>query len=145
MDPSYPFRRCRDFPCPHRSTDGRQHRWYSFFDTFGSTMNSLPLFCKSKSKKTVGLAAFHGRTIKAHEIIGSAFDPAAQISKSILTVKTLLSPLSNEQVKVVRCLGLNYSDHAVSSLSSKLIHEIVFISDGGLYFRLKPKCLPQRM
>lgn len=62
----------------------------------------------------VGLAASYGRTIKAHEIIGSALDPGAQVSKNVLTVKSLLSPLANEQVKVVRCLGLNYSDHAVS-------------------------------
>ena len=64
--------------------------------------------------QTVGLAASHGKSILAHEIIGSALDPAAQVSKNILTVKTLLSPLANEEVKVVRCLGLNYSDHAVS-------------------------------
>jgi len=63
----------------------------------------------------IGLAVSHGRIIKAHEILGSALDPAAQISKSILTVKTLLSPLANEQVKIIRCLGLNYSDHAAEA------------------------------
>jgi hypothetical protein len=68
----------------------------------------------------VGLAASHGQTIKVNEIIGSALDPAAQLSNSILTVKTLLTPLENDQVKFVRCLGLNYSDHAVSLLSFNL-------------------------
>ena len=70
---------------------------------------------KNEYNNVVGLAASHGRTIKAYEIIGSALDPAAQISKTILNVKTLLSPLANEEIKVVRCLGLNYSDHAVTS------------------------------
>jgi len=63
----------------------------------------------------VGLAAYQGKPIKAYEIIGSALDPAATVSKKVLTVSRLLSPLSNEEIKVVRCLGLNYSDHAVSS------------------------------
>lgn len=61
----------------------------------------------------VGLASSKGKPIKAFEIVGSAFDPAAQVTKSVLTVKTLLSPLSREQIKIVRCLGLNYNDHAV--------------------------------
>lgn len=62
---------------------------------------------------TVGLAAHRGETIKAREIVGSALDPAAQVTGNILTVKQLLAPLSREEVKVVRCLGLNYADHAV--------------------------------
>jgi hypothetical protein len=45
--------------------------------------------------------------------VGSALDPAAQVTKKVLTVSKLLAPLSNEEIKVVRCLGLNYSDHAV--------------------------------
>ncbi|KAJ7821198.1 hypothetical protein B0H14DRAFT_2831904 [Mycena olivaceomarginata] len=63
----------------------------------------------------VGLAAFRGNAIKAHEIVGSALDPAAHLSKTVLTVKQLLSPLSREEVKYVRCLGLNYADHAAEA------------------------------
>ncbi|KAG6825872.1 hypothetical protein H0H93_016991, partial [Arthromyces matolae] len=59
-----------------------------------------------------GLAAYQRKGIKAFEILGSPLDPAAQVTSKVLTVKTLLTPLSREQVKVVRCLGLNYSDHA---------------------------------
>jgi len=33
----------------------------------------------------------------------------------VLTVKTLLAPLSNEEIGVVRGLGLNYSDHAAEA------------------------------
>lgn len=67
----------------------------------------------------VGLAAYNNSDpIKAYEIVGSALDPAAQVTSSVLTVKTLLAPLSNEEIKIVRCLGLNYSDHAVGTLHS---------------------------
>lgn len=61
----------------------------------------------------VGLAYHQGKAIKAREIVGSALDLAAQVSNNILTVKELLAPLAREEVKLVRCLGLNYADHAV--------------------------------
>ncbi|KDQ28432.1 hypothetical protein PLEOSDRAFT_1093612 [Pleurotus ostreatus PC15] len=60
----------------------------------------------------VGLAFHEGKVIKAYEIVGSALDPSSQVSGNVLTVKHLLSPLSNEEIKIVRCLGLNYADHA---------------------------------
>ncbi|KAJ7055099.1 fumarylacetoacetate hydrolase [Mycena amicta] len=63
----------------------------------------------------VGLAASRGGVIKAHEIVGSALDTAAQVTSRVLTVKQLLSPLAREDVKYVRCLGLNYSDHAAEA------------------------------
>ncbi|KAG1803146.1 hypothetical protein EV424DRAFT_1434374 [Suillus variegatus] len=60
-------------------------------------------------RTTVGLAAWNKQTIRAYEISGSAFDPASRVTSNILTVEKLLSPLSREEMKVVRCLGLNYS------------------------------------
>lgn len=66
----------------------------------------------------VGFAAYQGKTIEAYEIVGSALDPAAQVTDNVLTVKTLLSPLTAREVGIVRCLGLNYSDHAVGALAS---------------------------
>lgn len=63
----------------------------------------------------VGLAAHQGGLIRAKEIVGSALDPTAAVTSRVLTVKTLLSPLSREQVKLVRCLGLNYKDHAAEA------------------------------
>ena len=62
---------------------------------------------------TVGLAFHQKKLIKAYEILGSALDPAAPVTKNVLTVKQLLAPLSREEVGLVRCLGLNYADHAV--------------------------------
>jgi hypothetical protein len=61
----------------------------------------------------VGLAVANQKQIFAHEIQGSPFDPAAQLSQNMLSVKTLLSPLTREQIGLARCLGLNYADHAV--------------------------------
>ena len=65
----------------------------------------------------VGLAAWNKQTIKAYDIVGSALDPAAQVTNTVLTVKELLAPLSRDELKIVRCLGLNYSDHAVCLVS----------------------------
>ncbi|KAF9006712.1 hypothetical protein BDQ17DRAFT_1352250 [Cyathus striatus] len=74
----------------------------------------------------VGLAAYERLLIKAYEITGAALDPAAQVTGNILTVQTLLSPLSNEEIKVVRCLGLNYSDHAEEAKLAKPAFPILF-------------------
>ncbi|KIK53291.1 hypothetical protein GYMLUDRAFT_207500 [Collybiopsis luxurians FD-317 M1] len=63
----------------------------------------------------VGVAAHKGTPIKAYEIIGSALDLTAQVTQKVLTVKYLLSPLSRREVGFVRCLGLNYSDHAAEA------------------------------
>ncbi|KAG1906849.1 uncharacterized protein F5891DRAFT_999019 [Suillus fuscotomentosus] len=60
----------------------------------------------------VGLAAWNKQTIRAYEISGSTLDPASRVTSNILTVEKLLSPLSREEMKVVRCVGLNYSDLA---------------------------------
>ncbi|KAH9947212.1 fumarylacetoacetate hydrolase [Amylocystis lapponica] len=61
----------------------------------------------------VGLAFHRKEPIKAYEILGSALDPAAQVTTNVLTVKELLAPLDRSQVGgFVRCLGLNYADHA---------------------------------
>lgn len=64
---------------------------------------------------SVGLAVHRKQLVKAFEIAGSALDPSARVTKNVLTVKALLAPLAREEVKLVRCLGLNYADHAVSS------------------------------
>ena len=70
---------------------------------------------------SVGLAFYQQKTIKAYEISGSAFDPSTQVTSNILTVKNLLTPLAREEIKVVRCLGLNYSDHAVGRFDCGLL------------------------
>ncbi|KAG6856041.1 hypothetical protein H0H87_008145 [Tephrocybe sp. NHM501043] len=92
----------------------------------------------------VGLAAYHGAPIKAFEIIGSALDPAAQVTTKVLTVKSLLTPLSREEVKVVRCLGLNYSDHAEEAHLPKPDFPILFFKPvTALIGPLAPVIIPK--
>lgn len=58
----------------------------------------------------VGLAAVEGVPISARLIAGSLYDGV--VSDTTMTVKQLLPPISIDQGKVIRCLGLNYRDHA---------------------------------
>ncbi|PAV20787.1 fumarylacetoacetate hydrolase [Pyrrhoderma noxium] len=74
----------------------------------------------------IGLAYHNKQTIQAREIIGSALDPTSQVSQTILTVKELLAPLDRDEVKLVRCLGLNYSDHAAEANMAKPAAPILF-------------------
>ena len=87
----------------------------------------------------VGLAIFEKKTVKAYEIAGSALDPSAYVTKKVLTVKHLMEPLERSkrfairvsdakpyyhvlgEVKLVRCLGINYKDHAVRTSSCEAI------------------------
>jgi len=62
------------------------------------------------TSRDIGLDSFEGREIKAYLINGSIFN--GEVTKHILTVKQLLSPVSKEDCNYIRCLGLNYSDHA---------------------------------
>ncbi|RPD67525.1 fumarylacetoacetate hydrolase [Lentinus tigrinus ALCF2SS1-7] len=78
------------------------------------------------SKLDVGLAFHQKKPIKAYEIIGSALDPKSQVTKNVLTVKELLAPLSREEVGLVRCLGLNYADHAAEANLAKPTYPVLF-------------------
>ncbi|KAH8585708.1 fumarylacetoacetate hydrolase [Bisporella sp. PMI_857] len=61
----------------------------------------------------VGLNIFEGVVVKAYLIVGTIFD--GQITETILTVKHLLSPIDRELCNYIRCLGLNYKDHAAEA------------------------------
>jgi hypothetical protein len=61
--------------------------------------------------RDVGLDSVQGHPIKAYMINGTIFD--GQVLKDqILTVRQLLSPVAPEKCNYIRCLGLNYVDHA---------------------------------
>lgn len=51
------------------------------------------------------------RTRQARIITGSVFGKH-EVTDQVATVRLLLSPLAREDVKAVRCLGLNYALHA---------------------------------
>ncbi|KAI0757987.1 fumarylacetoacetate hydrolase [Fomes fomentarius] len=78
------------------------------------------------SKLDVGLAFHQKKPIKAYEIVGSAFESSAQVTKNVLTVKELLAPLSRDEVGLVRCLGLNYADHAQEANLPKPTYPVLF-------------------
>lgn len=62
------------------------------------------------TSRDVGLDSLQGKKIEAYLINGSIFN--ADVTSHVYTVKQLLSPVSTEECNYIRCLGLNYSDHA---------------------------------
>jgi hypothetical protein len=51
----------------------------------------------------------------------SVLDLSAKKTGDIKTIKKLLSPISRQEVGTIRCIGLNYRDHAVSVIPSQRI------------------------
>ncbi|KAI9836034.1 MAG: hypothetical protein M1819_001645 [Sarea resinae] len=64
----------------------------------------------AKLHPDAGLSWEQGKEIKAKLIRGSIYD--GQVTSKELTVSQLLEPITAEQTRIVRCLGLNYRDHA---------------------------------
>jgi 2-keto-4-pentenoate hydratase/2-oxohepta-3-ene-1,7-dioic acid hydratase in catechol pathway len=62
------------------------------------------------TSRDVGLDSVNGTKIEAYLINGTIFD--GEVTDQILTVKQILSPVSMEDCNYIRCLGLNYMDHA---------------------------------
>ncbi|KAL3447766.1 hypothetical protein BJX65DRAFT_307819 [Aspergillus insuetus] len=60
--------------------------------------------------RDVGQDSVNGTAIAAYLIDGTIFD--GRVTEHIMHVKELLSPVSTEQCNYIRCLGLNYIDHA---------------------------------
>ncbi|TVY56438.1 Fumarylacetoacetate hydrolase domain-containing protein 2 [Lachnellula cervina] len=58
----------------------------------------------------VGLSLFKGEKVAANLINGSAF--SGTVTEKVLHIKQLLSPLAASDVPIIRCMGLNYRDHA---------------------------------
>lgn len=83
------------------------------------------------TSRDIGLDAVNGVEISAYLIDGNIFDGrvtnqilhvkqvrlnqfsfSQQTRKSLLTIIQLLLPVPREQCDYIRCLGLNYADHA---------------------------------
>ncbi|KAL7908466.1 hypothetical protein GGI35DRAFT_470099 [Trichoderma velutinum] len=62
------------------------------------------------TSRDVGIDCLNGVEVKALLINGDIFN--GTVTNNILTVDHLLSPVSREQCNYIRCLGLNYKDHA---------------------------------
>lgn len=66
-----------------------------------------------KAHPDLGTATFEKRKITAHLITGSIFD--GTVTPRTMTVSQLLPPISVDEVPLIRCLGLNYRDHAIEA------------------------------
>ena len=62
------------------------------------------------TSRDVGLDSLEGKEIKAYLINGTIY--AGEVTDKVYTVKQLLSPVSVAECNYIRCLGLNYMDHA---------------------------------
>ncbi|KAM0513706.1 hypothetical protein ACHAPE_007532 [Trichoderma viride] len=60
--------------------------------------------------RDVGIDCLNGVEVKAFLINGDILN--GTVTDIVLTVDHLLSPVSREQCNYIRCLGLNYKDHA---------------------------------
>ncbi|KAF2013947.1 fumarylacetoacetate hydrolase [Aaosphaeria arxii CBS 175.79] len=61
----------------------------------------------------VGAALASSQEVRVRSFSGkSVLDPTAAPTSTILTIQTLLSPLSKAEVGTIRCIGLNYRNHA---------------------------------
>ncbi|GAA6049564.1 hypothetical protein JCM3770_000850 [Rhodotorula araucariae] len=84
-------------------------RLVRFLPTSGST----PLIGEpTNPEQDVGLASFAGEPIEVETFSGtSVLNPGERTGKKE-TVKAVLSPLAQEEVGTIRCIGLNYRRHA---------------------------------
>ncbi|PNY24204.1 Fumarylacetoacetate hydrolase domain-containing protein 2 [Tolypocladium capitatum] len=64
----------------------------------------------SKTYPDVGLAIVNGERVAAKLIKGSIYDGV--VTDQTVHVARLLAPIGMEDVPIIRCLGLNYRDHA---------------------------------
>lgn len=62
------------------------------------------------TSRDVGLDIFNHVDVHAYLINGSIF--GGEVTDVVMTVFQLLSPLSKEECNYIRCIGMNYKDHA---------------------------------
>lgn len=98
------------------------------------------------SQPDVGLATYEKKELKAQLIEGSIYDgvvtekfmTVSQVSACVSVFgklvcetdarfKQLLSPISTSEVPIIRCLGLNYRDHAKEARMPIPDHPVLFV------------------
>lgn len=78
-----------------------------------------------KTYPDLGIASIENKRIEAKLISGSIFD--GLVTKKTMTVSQLLPPVSVEETPIIRCLGLNYRDHAREAKMPIPSHPVLFI------------------
>lgn len=79
----------------------------------------------SKTYPDLGIASVEKKKIEAKLITGSIFD--GQVTEKTMTVAQLLSPISVDETPIIRCLGLNYRDHANEAKMAIPTSPVLFI------------------
>lgn len=85
------------------------------------TFSRLVRFVAGDGKTYYGDAVLpHGTTdvskaLKAKLIEGDIFNANHNVTENAIDIRKLLSPLAMEDIRTVRCLGLNYAQHAKES------------------------------
>ena len=79
----------------------------------------------TKTYPDLGISSVEKKKIEAHLITGSIFD--GLVTEKKLTVAQLLSPISVDETPIIRCLGLNYRDHAREAKMPIPSHPVLFI------------------
>ncbi|KAH7173231.1 homoprotocatechuate catabolism bifunctional isomerase/decarboxylase [Fusarium flagelliforme] len=63
----------------------------------------------------VGLALYKGETVKARVFSGSSVLEPGAPSGEVVEIDRVLSPLTKAEVGTIRCIGLNYKEHAAEA------------------------------
>ncbi|KAJ5045357.1 hypothetical protein NUH16_002173 [Penicillium rubens] len=61
----------------------------------------------------IGLTVLNGERVAVNLVKGSIFDGV--VTETIMHVGRLLAPIGIEEVPIIRCMGLNYRDHATEA------------------------------
>ncbi|CAG8466629.1 2091_t:CDS:2 [Diversispora eburnea] len=69
----------------------------------------------------------HMTKLEANLIIGDIFKENVKVTSDIIRVKKLLAPLDRSQVPIIRCIGLNYKEHAKETNQKIPPYPILFI------------------
>ncbi|KAL9553655.1 hypothetical protein MBANPS3_003188 [Mucor bainieri] len=70
---------------------------------------------------------FENGTLEAKVITGDVFSPEAVVSDQVEKVTQILSPLSRDQVPIIKCIGLNYKAHIAEGGRTPPPYPSVFI------------------
>ena len=60
--------------------------------------------------RDIGLDIYNGKEPRAYVFNGSIF--GGKVTDVMMTVAQLLSPISKQDCNYIRCIGMNYKDHA---------------------------------
>ena len=76
----------------------------------------------------IGRALRAGQDVQARVFSGkSALNPGS-LTEKIETVDRILSPLAQKEVGTIRCIGLNYKQHAAEVQMAEPSEPVVFLS-----------------